>query len=126
MLDPFDRHVRFTHPSVREFLLDEDNPALLVKEAYRTGYDTVIEQSQSFAIVLKSGRLECAEFSINYLSFSDFGSQVEKTESISAALPTSIAAPVLQNLPQSLAIPLGLAARAFGLKTKRSQDLRSV
>ena len=62
VLDAVDQHVRFAHPSMLQYILR------------RTDHD------HAFQIDYKQGQLKCAEFSINYLNFSNFGLPLQKTD----------------------------------------------
>ena len=74
VLDAADQHVRFAHPSVLQYLV---RPA---------------DHGHAFQIDYKRGQLYCAEFSINYLSFSDFGLQLHNVGRDYDAVPNSILA----------------------------------
>ena len=60
-LDELDLCVRFAHPSVKQYL-------------EKHGSDRVL----AYPIDQKQGELECGEFCVAYLSFSNFGLQIEK------------------------------------------------
>ncbi|KAL9622168.1 MAG: hypothetical protein Q9160_003511 [Pyrenula sp. 1 TL-2023] len=62
--DSFDLCVRFIHPSVQHYLQH-------------------VDPSNLFHINQNKGQLECGEFSIRYLNFTDFSSQVQKPKTIS-------------------------------------------
>ncbi|MCJ1261629.1 hypothetical protein MMC22_001495 [Lobaria immixta] len=74
--DNFDQHVRFVHPSVQQYLESRDH-------------------AHAFQIDRNEGQLECGEFSINYLSFSDFELQLSRDRSQSIALPSAVASPII-------------------------------
>jgi ankyrin repeat protein len=59
VMDTDDQHVRFTHPSVLQYLTEPGNP------------------DHAFQIEYGKGQLECAELSVNYLNFSDFCLQLQ-------------------------------------------------
>jgi ankyrin repeat protein len=73
VLDPTDHCVRFAHSSVRQYL-----------SKHREGF------LQTFPISEVRGQLECGEFCIAYLSFSNFSMSLEKhgNQQTSAALPS--------------------------------------
>ena len=73
ILDPSDQRVRFAHHSIHQYLTEPG------------------EQSGEFRIMHQKGQSECGEFCINYLSFSDFGLQLQKPSNKSVALPSNIA-----------------------------------
>ena len=109
-----DEHVRFTHHSVREFLT---NTCPLLYGGKKSTSDP-----QDFYIDPHGGKLKCAEFSINYLSFSDFTLQLLKTTA-SVAYPTNILGPVGKTLPNSVSTFLGkMAKQWWGLDVSKTQD----
>ncbi|MCJ1384883.1 hypothetical protein MMC17_008001 [Xylographa soralifera] len=72
ILDTADQRVRFAHHSVQRYLSEPG------------------EQSSEFRIMHQKGQLECGEFCINYLTFSDFGIQLQKHSNKSVVLPSNI------------------------------------
>lgn len=62
VVDALDHHIRFAHPSVLQYIIKRAVP------------------DHAFRIDYKQGKLSCAEFSINYLSFSDFGSRLQEVD----------------------------------------------
>ena len=104
VLDPFDCCVRFAHPSVKQYLL-----ANWQKFEY------------PFYVQEKQGELSCGELCVNYLSFSDFGYQLQRR-------PQAHVAEVTNPLPGLLQFPLsGLVSSAVRLTLyKRTQPKRTI
>ena len=104
VLDPFDCCVRFAHPSVKQYLL-----ANWQKFEY------------PFYVQEKQGELSCGELCVNYLSFSDFGYQLQRR-------PRAQVTEVTNPLPGLLQFPLsGLVSSAVRLTLyKRTQPKRTI
>lgn len=62
VLDVVDQHVRFAHPSVLQYIMKRS------------------DRDHAFQVDYKQGLVKCAEFSINYLNFSNFGPPLQKTD----------------------------------------------
>ncbi|KAL7795967.1 putative ankyrin repeat-containing protein [Trichoderma ceciliae] len=77
VLDLVDNCVRFAHSSVRQYL--DDKRTNSVQEEFIRGYPTT-----------EQGDLECGEFCVAYLSFSDFGLQLSRTVETAVAAPSPI------------------------------------
>lgn len=89
VLDPIDNCLRFAHSSVKQYL--EEDGKKMPEERSVPGYSTE-----------ESGDLECGEYCITYLSFSDFSSlQLSKISSkkTAAAIPSPYS--VVQSMPNT-------------------------
>lgn len=88
VLDPIDNCVRFAHSSVKQYL--EEDGKKMPEERSVPGYSTE-----------ESGDLECGEYCITYLSFSDFSLQLSKISSkkTAAAIPSPYS--VVQSMPNT-------------------------
>lgn len=86
VLDPIDNCVRFAHSSVKQYL--EEDGKRMPEERSVPGYPTE-----------ESGDLECGEYCITYLSFSDFSLQLSKVspKKTTVAIPSPYS--VIQSMP---------------------------
>lgn len=88
VLDPIDNCVRFAHSSVKQYL--EEDGKRIFEERSVPGYSTE-----------ESGDLECGEYCITYLSFSDFSLQLSKISPKKTAVAIPSPYSVVQSMPSS-------------------------
>lgn len=88
VLDPIDNCVRFAHSSVKQYL-EEDRKR------------TFEERSVSGYLTEENGDLECGEYCITYLSFSDFSLQLSKVSPGKATVAVPSPYSVVQSVPAS-------------------------
>lgn len=103
VLDPIDNCVRFAHPSVKQYL-EEDRKRTREERAI-SGYPTE-----------ENGDLECGEYCVAYLSFSDFSLQLTRPsiDKIATSIPSPYS--IAQSVP---------GARVFKALFRKSQNRTS-